>query len=386
MVWHVLWGGMTTARHPLSRHIGSGVLIVILIFIAVAQEVLIPLTLAALFAMMLTPVVTFLVRNRVPNLPAVLGVVSLATVAISFTGWLIFGQLNDLALHVPEYRDNLRHRVSELRTRGKGVSAVAETMQDLKKEFSVAAPVAGQAPSQTIKPLVVTVDNPPALNFSDFMAMAISSLQPLAIVVLTLLLATFMMAQREDLHRRYMALTTRMAGKGIPVLSQQALDEVTGKITRYLVLQSLTNLAAGTIVAVALFFLGLPNALLWGLLTALLRYVPYVGVFLVTTMACVFAVAVSPDWNLPLMVAGLFFLVEVLIGNVAEPIFFAQGTGLSTLAVLVATAFWTWIWGPAGMVLAIPLTVCLVAVGKYVPSLNYLHILLAKQPDDLEEV
>lgn len=375
---------MTTSRHPLSRHIGSGVLIVCMILLWMAQEVLIPLTLAALFATMLTPVVTFLVRHRVPNLPAVIGVVGLTTIAITFTGWLIIGQVNDLAIHVPEYRDNLRHRLSDVRNHGKGVSAVAETMQDLKEEFTVTAPGVEDASSDPIKSVLVTIDNPQSLNFVDVIIMATSSLQPLAIAILTLLLATFMMVQRVDLHRRYLALTTRMAGKGIPVLSQQALDEVTGKITRYLVLQSLSNLAAGTIVALSLFCIGLPNALLWGLLTALLRFVPYVGIALVTTMACVFAVAVSPDWTLPLLVAGLFLMVEILIGNVAEPIFFAQGTGLSTLAVLVVTAFWTWIWGPAGMVLAIPLTVCLVAVGKYVPSLNYLYILLAKEPDDLE--
>ena len=375
---------MTTAKHPLSRHVGSAVLIVILILLSVAQEVLIPVTLAALFAVMLTPVVRLLVRYHVPDLAAVIGLVVMMTVAISLTGWLILGQVNDLASHVPEYRDNLRHRVSELRNSGKGVSAVAETVQDLKAEFAgTPAPNPGKlSTAGSEKPLLVTMDNHQSLDFSDVVAMATSSLRPLGIAILTILLATFMMAQRMDLHRRFLVISALMAGKGMPVLSQQALDEVTGKITRYLVLQSLSNLAAGMIVAVALFFLGLPNALLWGLLTAVLRFVPYVGILLVTTMAFVFAVAVSPDWHLPLLVAVMFFVVEMLIGNVVEPIFFAQGTGLSTLAVLIATAFWTWIWGPAGLVLAIPLTVCLVAVGKYVPSLNYLYILLAKEPDD----
>ena len=381
----MLVASMTATKHPLSHHISSAVLIVTLIILSVAQEVLIPISLAALFAVILTPIVKFLARYRVPDLVAVIGVVGLATITVTLTAWVIIGQVNEVAGHVSEYKDNLRHRMRELRNRGKGVTAVAETVTDLKTEIASALPNTEQSTIKGAdKPLLVTIGNLHSLDFSDVIGMATSSLKPLGIAILTILLATFMMAQRMDLHRRFLVIISFMAGKGLPAISQLALDEVTRKITHYLVLQSLSNLAAGIIVTIALYSLGLPNALLWGLLTSLLRFVPYIGILLVATLAFVFAVAVSPGWNLPLLVAGMFFVVEMVIGNVIEPIFFAHGTGLSTLAVLVATAFWTWIWGPAGLIQAIPLTVCLVAVGKYVPSLNYLYILLAKDPADLK--
>jgi predicted PurR-regulated permease PerM len=191
------------------------------------------------------------------------------------------------------------------------------------------------------------------------------------------LFSIFMLIQREDLFQRLLTLSGSMAWRGRETLTAQALSDIAARISRYLLMQSLLNFTTGVLVACALAALGLPNALLWGFLAALLRYVPYLGMIIAIGLISLFALGTSPDWGLPLTVLAALLAIEALISGVAEPLCYGHGTGLSSLAILVAATFWTWLWGPIGLFMSVPMTVCLTVVGRYVPSLDFLHTLLS---------
>ncbi len=377
----------------LNRHVGSLLLIASLALIAIAKEVLVPIVLATMLAVLLTPLVAWLVRRRVPNLLAVGMVVGSLSIVTVLVGTVILRQFNQVADQLVEYRQNIHQRLSEISTGDGAVSKAAGTIKvlqhelgtigtDAKPEETAGSNTTERTKKGASKPIapqpVEVVSDRRTSGMAELMPLLISSLQPLAVIGLTFLLATFMIVQREDLQRRFGLLSEWMSKRGMSTLEGSAVDDITHRIGSYLLLQSVTNIAAGAVVALVVYFLGLPNALLWGMLTALLRYVPYLGIIIAAGTTILFAIAVSPNWSLPVEIFALFLAVELIIGNVVEPLVFAHGTGLSSLGILVATAFWTWIWGPMGLFLAIPLTVCVVAIGRQSTSLGYLYILLGE--------
>ncbi len=414
---------MATSSFIANRHIGSILLIAFLFFLAIAKEFLVPLVLATLLSVLLTPIVVWLVRRKIPNIIAVGVVVGSLTVMTVLIGTLIFGQLNQVVDKIVDYRENIHSRLSELWTHDGTMAKAASTIQVLSKEFgamekTVVAErmgVPGEPAATVVDPLLhesltgkksapphsssahdkieegkEVLDSPPMkvevmsdrrAGIGDLMPFLTTSFKPLAIAGLTLLLATFMIVQRNDLQRRFSILSKWMSKRGMSTIENEALEDITSRISTYLLLQTAINLCSGILIAGVLYVLGLPNALLWGLIMTLLRFIPYIGAVVACVITALFAVAVSPNWSLPGQVLILFIVVELIIGNAVEPLVLGHGTGLSSLGILVATAFWTWIWGPVGLFLAIPLTVCLVAVGRQVSSLGYLDILLAELPE-----
>lgn len=376
---------MAAKSTSLTRHVGTLLLLVSLGLIAIAKEVLVPLVLATLLAVLLTPVVSWLVKRRIPNLLAVGTVVGTLTISSVLIGSMIFSQFNQVVDKLVEYRHNIHQRLSELSSNDGTMSKATTTIHALQDELghlgspSVKDPGTDAAANKPPVQSVEVVSEHQA-GFGDLLPILSTALQPLAICGLTFLLATFMIVQRVDLQRRFGVLSAWMSARGMTTIDSEALHDITSRISSYLLLQSVLNVTFGVLVTVIVHFLGLPNALLWGLLTALLRYVPYLGIAIAAGITTLFAIAVSPDWSCPVQVLLLFVTLELVMGNIVEPLVLAHGTGLSSLGVLVATAFWTWIWGPMGLFLAIPLTVCLVAVGRQVPSLAYLDILLAETP------
>lgn len=383
---------MTTPPTSLSRHVGSLLLISGLAILAIAKEVLVPIALATLLAVVLTPVVRWMVARRIPNLISVGLVVGTLSICTLLIGVIIFGQISQVADKLMQYRQNIHDRLAELSSRHGAVSRATVTIQTLQHELetidtqkpSIIAPVAHE--SSSIKPQPVVIIDEQRIGIQDLFPLLATSLQPMAITGLTLLLATFMIVQRADIQRRFTLLSEWMAKRGMSTITSGAVEEMIERIGTYLLLQSSLNLIAGILIAGVIAILGLPNALLWGLLTTLLRFVPYLGIAIAAGVTLLFAVAVSPSWVVPLQILTLFVVVELVMANVVEPIVLGHGTGLSSLGILVATAFWTWIWGPMGLFLAIPLTVCLVSIGRHVTSLTYLEILLADPlPDKLLE-
>ena len=222
----------------------------------------------------------------------------------------------------------------------------------------------------------VTVVEPPATPLTVLRTTLFPLLGPLGTAGLVLIFVIFMLIQREDLRDRLL----RLIGQGRLNASTQALDEAAQRVSRYLLMQSLINGGTGLAVAIGLFFIGVPNAILWGLFAAVLRFIPYLGPWIAAMLPILISLAVFPGWEKPFLTLGLFLLIELVSNNVVEPLVYGSETGISTIGILVSAVFWTWLWGPVGLLMATPLTVCLVVMGRYVPQLQFLDVLLGDQP------
>ena len=201
-------------------------------------------------------------------------------------------------------------------------------------------------------------------------------IEVLGLAGIVVILVVFFLVRREDLRDRFI----RLAGKGQATVTTQMLEDAATRVSRYLSMLFLINASFGIAVGIGLYLIGVPNAVLWGILTAILRFVPYIGTWIAAVAPIGLAMAISTGWLAPILTLGLFAALELLCGNVVEPWLYGRGTGVSGVAVLVAAVFWTWLWGIVGLLLATPLTVCLLVIGKHVPQLSFLHILLGNEP------
>jgi hypothetical protein len=218
----------------------------------------------------------------------------------------------------------------------------------------------------------VQVISPPSLPLESMQSILGLLARALIVVVFTI----FMLIRREDLRNRLISLI----GHGHIHLITQTLDEASSRVSKYLLMQFLVNTGYGIFIGMGLYFIGLPGALLWGVIVGILRFLPYVGPPLGGIMPLLLSMAVFDGWSKPLLVLGLFVITELAISNLVEPMLYGVHTGISSLAIVMAAIFWTAIWGPIGLVLSTPLTVCLLVVGRHVPQLRFLHILLGDEP------
>jgi predicted PurR-regulated permease PerM len=328
--------------------------------------VLVPLSLAALLTFLFTPVVNALQRwglGRV--LPVVLVLVLMFSV-IAVVGYTAVTQITSLGNELPKYRGNIRQKITDLRSarRGSALDRIEkearEVIGEIKKDTAPAAPD---------KPVPVVVERDSVWHLPNVLEMFASA-------GLMVVLVIFMLIRRNDLRNRIL----RLAGHGRVATATQALDEASTRVSRYLVAQCMINGGFGVVVALGLWLIGLPYAFLWGFLAACLRFIPYVGTWMAAAMPIALSLAVFDGWQKPLLVVGLFVVIEPLIYMVLEPLLYGQSAGVSEVALLVAVAYWTWVWGPVGLVLATPLTVCLVVFAKYVPDLDFIVVLMADEP------
>ncbi len=353
------------------------------------QDVLIPLALAILITFILTPLVQRLQAMRLGRVPATLLVVVLVFGGFSALAWTMGRQLVSFAETLPRYQQNIRTKVAFLRGGGSSVLRQAQqTVEHLREDLGVATPAppppapgahlggkAHGAPPGSA-PVPVTVVEPPESPLTVLRTTLLPLLGPLGTAGLVIVFVVFMLIQREDLRDRFL----RLLGEGRLNASTQALDEAAQRVSRYLLMQSLINTGTGTAVGLGLFFIGVPNALLWGLFAAVLRFIPYLGPWIAATLPTLISLAVFPGWEKPLLTIVLFLAIELVSNNVVEPLVYGSETGVSTLGILVSAVFWTWLWGPVGLLMATPLTVCLVVIGRYVPQLQFLNVLLGDQP------
>lgn len=338
-----------------------------------AQAFFVPIAIAVLLTFLLTPVATLLQR-RIGRVAAVLVVVVLAFTALGLIGWATTRQLTLVIQELPSYRQNIRQKIRDVRDAGDGsVGAVKEAIEDIRKEIE---PVAPAAPPQ---PVVVQGERVSGL--SRFPAALGPVLQPLATAGLVIVLVIFMLLERQDLRDRVL----RLFGHGQLTGATRAFDEAAHRVSRYLLTQSIVNLTYGVGVGVGLWALGVPYPVLWGFLGAVLRFIPYVGPWVAAVAPLLVALAVLEGWTRPIMVAALFIGLELFTNFVLETVFYADAAGFSQVGLLVAVAFWTWLWGPFGLIIATPLTVCLAVLGKHIPGLGLLPALIsheaALQPD-----
>lgn len=285
-------------------------------------------------------------------------------------------QFTSVANQLPAYQSNIRQKIVDIRGAGKGgaLEKVKETAKEVTEELK-------KDPSAVHKPREVVIQGDEAATFWPFSPAAAPMFERVAGAGFVIVLTIFMLIRRENLRNRLI----RLLGYGRLTVTTRALEEAGQRISRYLVMQSLLNGSFGIAVGVALFFFGLPYSFLWGFLAALLRFIPYVGSWAAAILPTILALAVFHGWLWPLLVFGLIVGLEIVIATILEPLLYGESAGISEVGMLVAVAFWTWLWGPVGLLLAMPLTVCVVVIGKYVPPMEFIGVLLSDgsilQPD-----
>lgn len=343
------------------------------------REILIPLALAALLTFLLAPLVTRLER-WLGRIMAVLVVVLMIFTATGLAGWEFTRQLIDLAAKLPDYKENIVSKLQVLRVPQSGTfAAFSKTVDELKNELPGAEPAEPTSPAAGKRkptPVPVAVQEESKMEPMEVMRSFIAPLLgPLGTGALVLLLVIFMLLQREDLRNRVI----RLIGQGRISATTRAMDDASSRVSRYLLMELVVNVTYGMALAIGLYFIGVPNAILWGGFAAVLRFIPYVGPWIGAAFPVVLSLAVSASWPMPLMTIGLFVVLELISNNVVEPWLYGASTGISPIALIVAAVFWTWLWGPVGLVLSTSLTVCLVVMGRHVPRLSFLSVLLSDE-------
>lgn len=343
-----------------------------------AKDILLPLAVALLLTFALAPMVSFLRRRSVPKLPAVILTVAVAFLAIAVFAFVVATQVSTLAQNIPTYQYNIIEKVRSLKELGAGgglidhlTGAVERVGQELQ---------AGTQPSATTsqpeqKPLPVEIISRQS-PLDLLRNIVVPLIKPFAIAGLVVVVVIFMLLEREALRDRFI----RLVGYGDLHRTTEALQDAGRRLSRYLLMQLVINITYAVPIALGLWLLGIPNALLWGLLTLVLRFVPYIGPAIGMLLPLLLTVAVTPGWAPLLWTAGLFIVMELISNNVMEPWLYGSRTGLSPLAVIVAAIFWAWLWGPLGLVLSTPLTVCLVVLGRHVQQFEFLDVILGNEP------
>ena len=340
-----------------------------------AREIFIPISLAVLFAFLLAPLVTRLRRWGWWRVPSVLTVVAFAFVVMSVIGAVMAIQLTDLGRKMPEYQKNIHQKLQSLRDSSDGLTGrFTRLMHNFNQELKPSVPALPVAAGDQ-KPVPVEIRQGDISPFQLVPKVLGSVIGMLLTCLIVVVFVIFMLLQQEDLRDRVI----RLVGWRQLNVTTKALDEAGDRVSRYLIAQLIVNVAFGIPAGVALYFLGVPNPILWGVLAALFRYIPYLGIWIAAIMPAAVIFAIDPGWEKPVAVFGIYGGIDILMSNFLEPLVYGNTTGLTPLAILLAAVFWAWLWGPVGLLLATPLTVCLAVLGRYVPSLRFLGVLLSDE-------
>jgi predicted PurR-regulated permease PerM len=357
------------------------ILIGVAVILRVGQEIFVPFALALLLTFTLAPIVTFLRKRYVPKIAAVVLTVASAFLVIAVFSFVVAGQVANLADNIPTYQRNIIDKVHALSQAGTGkglledlskvVERVGAEMQDRATESRDETPTS----THRSDPLPVEIVTP-SKPIETLVNVILPLISPFATAGLVIVLVIFMLLEREDLRDRFI----RLVGLGDLHRTTAALQDAGTRVGKYLLMQLVVNTLYAVPITLGLWLLGIPNAILWGLLTLVLRFVPYIGPVIGMVLPLFLALAISPGWSLVAWVATLFITIELISNNVIEPWLYGSHTGLSPLAIIISAIFWSWLWGPLGLMLSTPLTVCLVVLGRYVPQFNFLDVLLGNEP------
>jgi predicted PurR-regulated permease PerM len=364
----------------------AGVVVAVLY---VAREVFVPIILAVLLSFLLAPVVRWLRRLQIGRVTSVGLTVLVAFLAIAGFAAVIVGEVSSLAQELPGYSYNLQTKIRSLPGMVPGGSVfrrAAQTLQELGKELAspesrgsaqTGSPSASNtATAQPPEPLPVQLQEPESGPLQIVQAVVGPLLQPMAAAGLVVVFVIMILLEREGLRDRLL----RLAGRGDLHRTTEAMNDAAQRISRYLLSQLVVNVSCGLPIGIGLTVIGIPNAALWAILTVLLRFIPYLGIVIAAAFPLTLAVAVAPGWTLLAWTALLFLTVELIVSNLVEPLVYRGTTGLSSVALIAAATFWTWLWGPIGLLLSTPMTVCLVVLGRHVPQLQFLDVILGNEP------
>ncbi len=349
------------------------------------REILVPIALAVLLSFVLAPLVRFLQRLKVPRLIAVIVAVATA-LAIAFSlAMMVMIEVNQLAEDLPRYQSTLSEKVHHLRDavdRAGLLKNASSILKNIDRELKVpdhpdetALSKSSDGP-QSRTPIPVEVHQPDPGASETLVAM----LRPLAVPFTTtgivVIFLIFFLFQREDLRNRFI----RLAGSDDLERTTAALDDAGLRLGKLFLTQLVLNAIFGTVIGLGLALIGVPSSPLWGLLAMILRFIPYIGAMLAASLPIALAAAVGSGWTMTIWTISLFAVVESLTGQVVEPLVYGRSAGLSPVAVVLAASFWTWLWGPLGLLLSTPLTLCLVVLARHVERLQFIDIMLGDQP------
>jgi len=363
--------GTEESPPSLSKFIGLATFVLVVACLYLAQAILIPFALSLLLTFLLAPIVSLGQRLGLPRTPAVIISVGITGMMVAGIGWVVFSQLTTLATdlrHNASYRRHIAEKLGDLQKMGKG--GVIADLQATAQEVVTQLEPAASSENPAAKPRVVVQDDASPLTTLETTLAPL--LGPLGAAALVIVLVIFMLLKYEDLRNRFIALV----GARDLTLTTRALEEAGHRVSRYLLMQFVINGTYGIALSLGLFLLGVPYAVLWGFLAAALRYVPYVGPWIAAVFPLTISLVAFPGWGLLVWVLGLFLVLELVSNLIMEPWLYGQSIGVSEVGLLVVTGFWTWLWGPIGLVLAAPLTVCLVVLGRYVPQLHFFDVLM----------
>jgi predicted PurR-regulated permease PerM len=371
-------------QRPGTVLINLAVTVLIVTALYFAREVLVPVALAVLFSFVLAPFVIRLQSWRVPRTLSALVAVFIGFSIIFSLGGLMVSEANRLAEELPGYQQTLREKIQGLRGVAAGGSGALERASKVLRELDtdLQNPARGQSIVDGLqrqpmdKPIPVEIRQPDPGTLSTLVAIIQPLIQPLTTTGIVVIFVIFILLQRQDLRNRFI----RLAGSHDIQRTTAALDDAGQRLSRLFLNQIIVNASFGLIIGIGLQLIGVPSAPLWGLVAMILRFVPYVGSPISAVFPLILAAAVGSGWGMLLMTAALFGTLQLIAGQIVEPLVYGRSSGLSPVAIVISASFWTWLWGPIGLVLATPLTVCLVVVGRHVDRLQFLDVLLGNEP------
>ncbi len=377
--------GPETLATNIGRLFGLTCAVVVVAALYFGREVLLPITLAVMLSFILSPVVNLLQRLRIRRVPAVVFTVMAAIGLIGAVVTLIWTQAAVLSVHAPQYASVIEAKVVTLQGSATSrMDALTRVFGEARKPRPLSRPAtrgdsgARLTSATTVPRAPVPVELAPAKTTPLSVAKAIVEplVKPLGTTFIVLMVAIFVLMQKDDLRDRFI----RLFGSTDLHRTTMALNDAGARLSRYFIAQLAVNTGFGIVIGTGLWFIDIPSPVLWGVLATVLRFVPYIGAILAAVIPVALGAAIDPGWATAVLIAVYFVIVESLIGYVIEPILYGHSTGLSPISVIIAAIFWTWIWGPAGLVLSTPLTLCLVVLGRHVKALEFFDVLLGDRP------
>jgi predicted PurR-regulated permease PerM len=356
-------------------------LVLVVGILYLAKPIIVPLALAVLLTFVLTPIVSAIQHRGLGRIPAVLVTVILTFSLFGAVGWGVGMQVNKLARELPKKKEQIQQKIADLRGSEDGVfGKLVQMVREIGAEPGKTDAAADQNPANAndfppIEKQIVVARPEEASTFDRLLQTVSPVLEPLATAGLVVILVVFMLIKREDLRNRLIGVL----GHGQLTGTTRILVDTARRLSSFLLTQVLINVSFGIVFGVGLMVIGVPYAFLWGFLTAVLRFIPYIGTWISVAFPLILSFAVSDGWYQPVAVLVFFAVLDLTTANVLEPLLFGHSTGVTPIALLIAAAFWSWIWGPIGLVLSTPLTVCLVVLGQHVPRLNFFSLLLGDQ-------
>jgi predicted PurR-regulated permease PerM len=351
-------------------------LVLIVAILYLAKAVIIPLALAILLTFILSPIVMAVQRRGLGRVPAVLAVVALTFIVLGGIGWVVGQQVQGLISELPRHEERMKRKIDSLRGSGGGIARLIRMFEDIgNNEPEQAAGSTKPADAGNDRPVIIAETQKPSA-LQQLFTIAGPILEPLAITGLVIVLVVFMLIKREDLRNRVI----RLLGHGHLTGTTRVLVDTAERLSSFLLSQLLVNAGFGIFIGTSLYLIGVRYAFLWGFLTAVLRFVPYIGSWIAVAFPLLISFAIAPSWVQPVLVLAVFAFFDLATANVIEPLVFGHSTGVAPIALLIAAAFWSWLWGPIGLILSTPLTVCLVVLGQHIRQLKFLTLLLGDQP------